>query len=381
MPPPLVWSTRQWPFWVTKWLFLWATLTLVGVAFSVSYLMSRPSASWETAVNVQFMRFQIWALLVPAVMSVNGLIQRWSRHWGYQIPFHLVADFGVCLVHTVLFGFFFWILEGRGKYSLSSCYQAVAPTNIVMGLALYTKILIGDFAFEFYQKYRAEQLKSAQLEAQLAQAQLMALKMQLHPHFLFNTLNSISSLVLADARAAVHMLARLGDFLRLTLENDQMQVVSLERELEFLKCYLEIEQVRFRDRLRVTFEVEPGALTAQVPNLILQPIVENALKHGIARRVKPGRVEIQAQCKGNQLWLAVFNDSGKQPDPVVMGGSPKFGIGLSNTRERLQQFYQDDFDLDLTFHPDGGTLVTIKLPFHQVNAPEVWETVEVHKHG
>jgi two-component system, LytTR family, sensor kinase len=186
--------------------------------------------------------------------------------------------------------------------------------------------------------------------------------MQLHPHFLFNTLHSISALQLKDIAAANRMIARLGDFLRLTLDNSGAQEVSLQKELEFLKCYLEIERIRFQDRLTVNMEVEPQTLDARVPNLILQPIVENAIKHGISPRAAPGRIDIRVKRDNGLLQLEV-EDNGRGIGGNGRGAKIiKEGLGLSNTRARLDQLYGASYRFDLQNVDEGGLRVTIEIP-------------------
>ena len=193
-------------------------------------------------------------------------------------------------------------------------------------------------------------------------AQLEALKMQLHPHFLFNTLHSISALVHRDPEAADKMIARLGDFLRLTLENSGAAEVSLQKELEFLTCYLEIERVRFQDRLTTSLEVEPGALDTPVPNLILQPIVENALRHGVAQSKAPGRIEISAKRENGSLRIGVRDNGPGLVGVTASREGFREGVGLSNARARLEQLYGPSHRLELANAPEGGLLVTLVIP-------------------
>jgi LytS/YehU family sensor histidine kinase len=214
---------------------------------------------------------------------------------------------------------------------------------------------------DYYRKYRERELRASQLETRLAQAQLDALKMQLHPHFLFNTLNSISVLMTEDVTAARRMLTRLSDLLRASLENVGAQEVSLGEELEFLKNYLEIEQTRFQDRLTVRMEIEPGVLEARVPNLILQPLVENAIRHGIAPRAQPGLIEIHAARENGIVQLKV-RDNGAglgsaSPETLIMG------IGLSNTQARLKQLYGGAHNFEIRDARGGGLEVAISIPF------------------
>jgi LytS/YehU family sensor histidine kinase len=197
------------------------------------------------------------------------------------------------------------------------------------------------------------------LEGQLAQAQLQALKMQLHPHFLFNTLNSISALLHKDVDAADEMIGELGDFLRMTLENDGAQTVRLEQELEFLKSYLEIERVRFQDRLTIGFAIDPDTLDAYVPNLILQPIIENAIRYAIAPRAEQGMIEVSARQKNGRLRITVRDDG----PGLTHGNGFTEGIGLANTRARLRQLYEGSHEFQLTNSVQGGLGVTLEIPF------------------
>jgi LytS/YehU family sensor histidine kinase len=189
--------------------------------------------------------------------------------------------------------------------------------------------------------------------------------MQLHPHFLFNTLHSISALVHKNADAADKMIARLGDFLRLTLENSGAQEVSLQEELEFLKCYLEMERIRFEDRLTVQMDIEPQALGARLPNLILQPIVENAIRHGISPRTSPGRIEIEARRLNGTLQVLVTDNGPGLPSDSNTGSIIKAGVGLANTQARLKQLYGNQHRLDLSNAASGGLTVILEIPFQE----------------
>jgi LytS/YehU family sensor histidine kinase len=183
--------------------------------------------------------------------------------------------------------------------------------------------------------------------------------MQIHPHFLFNTLNSISALLHKDVEAADKMIARLGDFLRLTLKRSDAQTVDFEQELEFVRCYLDIEHIRFQDRLSVAMEIEPQTLKFMVPNLILQPIVENSVRHGVAKQVGPGRITIRARQESDRLILQV-EDNG--PGLKSDSNGSTLGIGLSNTRARLEQFYGDDFNFQIANANGRGVTVTLDIP-------------------
>jgi LytS/YehU family sensor histidine kinase len=203
---------------------------------------------------------------------------------------------------------------------------------------------------------------AAKLQAQLSEAQLQAIKMQLHPHFLFNTLNSMSSLMQrsesehADIQTATRMVNRLADFLRLTLRNAGTANVDLRQELEFLRCYLEIESIRFQDRLTFQMDIDPSTLNLRVPNLILQPIVENAIRHGIAPRSTPGKLEISTSKINGNLRIRI-RDNG-----AGLSNDFRNGAGLTNTRTRLQQSFGDSFRFSLENAPTGGTEAILEIP-------------------
>ena len=231
---------------------------------------------------------------------------------------------------------------------------------------VYTLLIVAIMhALDYYRQYEERSLAASQLEAQLAQAKLHLLKMQLHPHFLFNTLNSISALLHEDVEMADLMIERLGDFLRLTLDHSTAQEVSVREELEFLNCYLAIEQIRLQDRLTTVIDMEPGVLDARVPALILQPIVENAIRHAIAPRPAGGTLEITARRDRSRLLMTV-RDNGcglAGGDPANGNGASGKGMGLAITRARLERLYGTDHRFDLQNVAEGGLLVTLEIPF------------------
>jgi two-component system, LytTR family, sensor kinase len=217
----------------------------------------------------------------------------------------------------------------------------------------------------YYRRYREREQAAEQLARGLTEARLQALKMQLQPHFLFNTLNAISALIPAEAKPARRMLARLGDLLRTTLEHEATQEVTLREELAFLEPYLEIEQARLEDRLTVVMKIAPETLDARVPHLILQPLVENAVRHGIAARIEPGRVEISASRGPDDRFLQLeIRDDGGGVDRNHED-RPRRGVGLSNIRSRLEQLYGAEHRFKLENQVAGGVLVRISLPFRR----------------
>jgi two-component system, LytTR family, sensor kinase len=227
-------------------------------------------------------------------------------------------------------------------------------------LLFYVLLLGIAWAVYYHGRYREREQAAEQLAAGLAEARFQALKMQLHPHFLFNTLNAISALIPPEAQPARRMVARLGDLLRTSLEQEATQEVSLREELEFLAPYLEIEQTRLGDRLSVEFQVEPEALDARVPHLVLQPLVENAIRHGVAPRSGPGVVTIAAAVDDGSLILHVRNTGGAARERSAREPG---GRGLANVRSRLEHLYGADQQLTAGPATPDGWVTTIRTPF------------------
>ncbi len=319
---------------------------------------------WEQAL--------IWypvAPLIPPILWAGRRFRLERRSWPKTVPLHLALTFVYDALSALLSLLLFRLMGSlpMGAQSLPIYYFSRVMVRLPISIISYWSILGAGYAFEYYRKYREQQLEAARLEARLVEAQLQALKMQLHPHFLFNTLHAISALMDEDVKAARRMIARLSELLRLTLENAGQQEVSLSQELEALERYLEIEQIRFQDRLTVELKIEPVTFAARVPNLILQPIVENAIRHGIAPVSNAGRIKIQAQQRNGKLELSVRDDG---PGIADNGEVLNQGIGLSNTRARLQQLYGSAQQLEINNAAEGGLVVRLTIPF-QTDGDEV----------
>ena len=364
-----IWQRRS-----VRWLIIFGVWTMVGLFMtSQDYLRhsrnNRPVDIFKLLFLMELPFAYLWALLTPMLLKLarrfrieRGRVLRNSLvHIFASLFFSVITMVGISTVSTLLF-----VEPAARQFSIKSLLLSIY-NYFDYYILIYWLILMISHAFDYYSRYREGELRASQLQAQLAQAELQALKMQLHPHFLFNTLHSISALQLKDIAAANRMIARLGDFLRLTLDNSGAQEVSLQKELEFLKCYLEIERIRFQDRLTVNMEVEPQTLDARVPNLILQPIVENAIKHGISPRAAPGRIDIRAKRENGLLRLQV-EDNGRGIGANAKGANIiKEGVGLSNTRARLEQLYGAGYRFDLQNVTEGGLRVTLEIPLNSVN--------------
>jgi len=346
--------------------------TLVSVIFAaVSYAAAIGENNKEfgfvAALRLNLVQFYLWAIFSPLIFRFS---QRFPIEFRPLNVRNLLLYFPALIsfagIHQTIHLAVLWSITPRLRRqfpALVDCYRAYFGFGFYIDLIIASLIVIALHALLYYQNFRASELAQSSLKTQLAQAQLRALKMQLHPHFLFNTLHSISSLVLEDPAKANSMIARLGDFLRLTLENSDQQLVSLKEETEFLRCYLEIEQVRFGDRLALAFELEPQTLSAQVPHLILQPVVENAIQHAIAPRATRGHINIEAKRLNSLLRLEVRDNGAGIPSNGDLLGIE--GLGLSNVRARLHQMYGSDFRFELMNARDGGLTVVMEIPFQR----------------
>jgi len=353
----------------------WTLVSIIfaGISYAAAIGENNKEFGFISALRLNLVQFYVWAILSP-------LVFRFSRRFPIELRplnvrnllLYFPALISFAGIHQVIHLAVLWSItpRWRQKYpALTDCYRAYFAFGFYIDLIIALLIVIAVHALLYYQSFRASELAQSSLKTDLAQAQLRALKMQLHPHFLFNTLHSISSLVLEDPPKANSMIARLGDFLRLTIDNSDQQLVTLKEETEFLRCYLDIEQVRFGDRLTVTFELEPQTLSAQVPHLILQPVVENAIQHAIAPRSTRGHINIEAK-RLNSLLRVAISDNG--PGISSNANLPwKQGVGLTNVRTRLQQIYGPDFRFELMNTNGGGLTAVMEIPFEREPNPGI----------
>lgn len=370
--------------WRRRWLrlaLIWGIWTFVGLVFTLqSYFTSYRSEQPMSLIDSGYLQFTwsyLWALATPLVLWAASRIPIERSNWLRGAWLHVPVSLGLSIIVTAIGHVFVWLYWGRtlGRPFSFERMTRFVVLNFSEGIGIYMLIALASYAFSYYRRYRESQLRTFQLEAQLSQAQLQALKMQLHPHFLFNTLHSISALLNKDPESARKMITRLGDFLRLTLENSGSQEVTLEQEMTFLRCYLEIERVRFQDRLVTRVDVPELTLDAKVPNLILQPIVENAIRHGIAPRSTPGLIEIDAERRNSTLRIQVRDNGPGLPNHRTSEIMFKKGLGLANTEKRLEQLYGAAHLFDLSDHPEGGLVVTLEIPFHKDGSASTSEVV------
>ncbi|MCI0355396.1 MAG: histidine kinase [Acidobacteria bacterium] len=350
-----------------RWFLVAGAWTLLGVFFASRMYVWRAFFNkplpFSHALAFSFGTTLVWGALTPFVVAVAARLARLRLPLWRHVLIHSLS---ACIFSVAHIGIrLFVVLKLRlpiaqASSRLDQFYLSLIG-NLALDIILYFTIVAAWHGLSYYQRFRERELRASDLEARLARARLQILTAQLHPHFLFNTLHSISTLMHRDVAAADRLMARLSDLLRMTLENVDRPQVALKQEMEFLAGYLEIEQTRFRDRLSVEVDVDPSALEARVPNMLLQPLVENALRYAVAPRSTPSRIRIRGRRGPLQLRLEV-EDNGPGVPPGWQEPA-KAGPGLANTRARLEQLYGTDQSLELRNLPEGGLRVSLLMPF------------------
>jgi signal transduction histidine kinase len=349
--------------WIKGLLFI-VFWTAIGLSFAFQLYVSSGKAgiavSGTQAVGYALGDWYVFALLSIPVIR---LASRFSFELGKRALswlVHVPASLAFSAAYMVLRA---WVGTWQSDAKFGEAFQLLLVKTWAFNLLIYWVIVAVSFAFNYYRKFRERELRASELEKSLAQAKLKALQMQLNPHFLFNSLHSISALMHQDVEAADRMVARLSELLRAALEGSDSQEVSLRKELELLQLYVAIEQIRFGQRLKVNLDIAADTLGASVPNLILQPLLENAIRHGIEPHAKPGFIELAARRAEGTLTLEV-RDNGQGAGPP---GSIQDGVGLSNTRARLRALYGEAQRLELDDRPEGGLRVRLTLPFREAS--------------
>ncbi len=367
---------QPWLIWVVSFA-VWSIAALAaGATIYRLYRATRSPMALTSALAMQFCQILTYAPLTPFAFAFATRYPIRRNNWVMRSLLYLVGGLVFTVAHVALqsmtpFGFWdpnyhewrsaIWdshshafgiewsVLPEQFVTSLfNDIFGAFIPITLVAHIVSHTRTL------------RERELRAVQLEEQLTKTRLQVLKSQLQPHFLFNTMNSISSLMLTDVRAADRMLTRLGDLLRMSLELTGTQITTLRREIEFVSCYLEIEKARFNDRLRVTLDISPDTLDALVPHLLLQPLVDNAVKHGVSRLPGGGEIRIAATTRARQLKIEICDNG---PGISNRGTLPSSGLGLRITRERLRSLYGHEQSLELLGLPEGGTRAQVSIPF------------------
>ena len=339
-------------------------LFFAGQALVYAAYFNRPVNAKQTLL-IWFTCAYIWAVMTPPVLWLTRFWPLRRADMWRGLTFHFAVVLGMSFLQLAVYTVAYHIIVEPLTLPFWPSYQNFLVTGFHENLLIYTALVGISHAVDYYRRFRERErhaaqleVEAAQLETQLTRAQLNSLKMQLHPHFLFNTLNTISVLMKRDVAAADDTLARLGDLLRRTIRNTDRHEVALAEELDFLRSYLKIEETRFNDRLEVTIDADDNVLNARVPNLILQPLVENCIRHAVAPRVEATDILISASRDNGRLILTVVDNG-----PGLSEEGEPGGIGLSNTRSRLEKLYGPDHRFELSPAEDGGLKVTVSFPY------------------
>jgi len=350
--------------------------TIVGLLFTVQEIavakVHGGHVNWVFVGTIELVYWNVWAAYTPLVIGLAKRFPLTGPRFVSDIAVHTIASLMMAPLASVTEYFLsggllrlLFRITAPGAPRLLPTFTASVVSMSLTGVFTYWLIVGLYQSIHFYQAAMERQTRAAQLETQLSHAELENLKSQLHPHFLFNSLHSIGVLMQEDVDAASHLLVCLGDLLRMALEQRENEI-TLKSELEFVSKYLEIEQTRFHDRLKVHIDVPPDLLGVYVPSLALQPLVENAIKHGISSDSAAGRLEIAAQRNNGRVWLCV-RDDGPGPGPHL-----RFGVGLTNVQSRLKQLYGDESSLELTGGDGRGCEAIITVPLrssHENQSP------------
>jgi two-component system LytT family sensor kinase len=362
------------------WLFLIAIsaayavfASVVSVGFTAIYGLSRWTLKPDTTAIFPFlilMNLVTWvgyAMWIPAIFWLGRRFRFDRQEWWRALLVHGPASLVITSVHLGFVGITRWFLQGvrGGDPELVTTILDAFFRTVDQTLPVYWAIIGLQHAVDYYRQARSREVRAARLETRLLSSQLQALQQQLHPHFLFNTLHAISTLVHRDPDKADVMIERLSDLLRITLRKVGVQEVELAEELEYLRAYLDIEQVHFGARLRIEYRIDAGALDVLVPTLILQPIVENAIRHGLEPLVRPGTLTIEAEADGDALLLRVRDDG----VGFAKTSARRDGVGLANTRSRLDRLYGEPAALTIREQASGGVRVDVTIPLRRAVAP------------
>lgn len=342
---------------VRAWLAVWGAWTALALFYAVSTSltyrsMGRPG-SWSLTFRRALSEWWLWALLTPLVVWLARRFPLSGPGRGRHLAIHVAAGVALSTGKTIADREIFALLTGFRAYLLFS--------TVALHFTIYFGLVAAAHGLEYYRRSRERE----QLEARLAETRLQLLNMQLQPHFLFNTLNTIAELVHEDAESADRMIAGLSDLLRRTLELGDAQEITLDDELDVLSLYLDIQRIRFGDRLQVEMDIADNVRDARVPALLLQPLVENAIRHGLAARATAGRIQVRARSADAKLLLEVSDDGGATD---VEAPSARTGIGLNNVRARLEVLYGPAFSLELTRTAGLGARVLVEMPLRVIGA-------------
>jgi signal transduction histidine kinase len=343
--------------------------TVVGVIFALPALGSK---EWRDDLRTYLAQFWAWGLLTPVIIAIDRRLPFSGKQLGKRVAAHL----GLSLVFTEFYFFLFTAMRAAfgvtpwTSLRLSNFFSPSVVGWQIWSWLVYLVIAGSIQAYRYYQRYVSSELRREALEHSFAEARLNSLRMQLDPHFLFNALNTISSHVERDPKLTRRMIEHLGDLLRLSLQSKDKQEVPLAEEMAFLEHYLAIQKIRFGDQLKIDLEIAPEVRYAAVPSLVIQPLVENAIRHGISRRAAGGTVTVKAGSEGGRLEIRVLDDGIGLPSGWSMNASA--GLGLSITRERIAGLHPNGASrFEMHNREEGGAVVEISLPLRVIGEDSI----------
>ena len=362
MAGSLILMRRPWLVIAVAWVI---PATLAALQAFAQHRLGNWNGQLSRILLFEFGDWLLYGALTPIVFYLARRFPLERPHLVQRVTIHLVAAWFNCALWAFGGTVLRWLIySDRGAFSDQN-FLGWFFTSLPFGVAVYFAVLGIEHAIFYFQKARERETQAAVLSAQLSEARLGALRMQMKPHFLLNSLNAVLVLVRdRDHATATRVLEELGEILRHVLRSERPEVVPLEEEVDFLRRYLGIEQVRFPDRLRTSFRIEAEVARAAVPDFILQPLVENAVRHGIAERIDAGQIIVSARRDGDDLVLTVEDDG-----PGYDDRRPSAGLGLANTRERLAVLYGKRGTVQVMPRPGGGTIATVRLPLADIGSP------------
>ena len=347
---------------------MWSSIAAIPATQTclAHWLAGTDHPSWWRIFAYHLPLWWFWMLMTP---GITALARRFpiDRSGGVAFAVHLPASLLVVGLHLVLEALWASMvvpsMAAPGSFD-EQLMTGLRSPMVLLNMLAYWALLAVVSARDVYRRLLDRELENSELRFRLIQARIRALKAQLHPHFMFNALNAVSTLVIRqDGASALHMLGQLAALVRQTLR-DSADEIRLGDDVSLAENYLAIERVRFQDRLNVKVELDPRVQDALVPHLLLQPVVENALRHGIAPKARGGTIEVHARREGDRVFIEVSDDGvGLSDVSQPFQRRADGGVGLSNTRDRLRQLYGDDFRLDIEGRTGQGTRVTFDLPF------------------
>lgn len=359
----------------TRWIVFGASVAAFAAAILVSsqiqLSMYDHGHDWWRLFAWQLAGWGYWVFFSPWMLAAGARFSRPGETPRFRWTREILIAVGLTAFHLPLVAGAFTLLQPYipvGIYSFGEALSRSLRSWVHIDLLIYCIGVAIGYGLGGYREARRAELRESRLETELARAQLDTLRLQIQPHFLFNTLNSISALVRRQRNdRALDMLLGLSDLLRSSLERSQHALIPLSEELDFVRRYVDLQRARFADRLTVDYDVADDCLDQPIPNFLLQPLVENAIRHGIGKRAAPGRLEIQGRREDDRLILTVLDDGVGLPEGFQLTGQS--GLGLDNTRSRLAQLFGDHAELTLRPRTGGGAVCTVTLPIAAAESP------------